>query len=50
MDWDSNEEDKETVENRIKTLEKHDNWQYQEILNYFFPGLELIEVEMQKNE
>ncbi len=27
-----NEEDKETVENRIKTLEKHDNWQYQEIL------------------
>lgn len=26
-----NEEDKETVENRIKTLEKHDNWQYQEI-------------------
>lgn len=27
-----NEEDKEIVENRIKTLEKHDNWQYQEIL------------------
>ena len=26
-----NEEDKETVENRIKTLEKHDNWQNQEI-------------------
>nr|DAQ83049.1 MAG TPA: hypothetical protein [Caudoviricetes sp.] len=26
-----NEEDRETVENRIKTLEKHDNWQYQEI-------------------
>lgn len=25
-------EDKETIENRIKTLEKHDNWQYQEIL------------------
>lgn len=25
------EEDKETIENRIKTLEKHDNWQYQEI-------------------
>lgn len=26
------DEDKETIENRIKTLEKHDNWQYQEIL------------------
>lgn len=26
------EQDKETLENRIKTLEKHDNWQYQEIL------------------
>ena len=26
-----NEEDTEIVENRIKTLEKHDNWQYQEI-------------------
>ena len=25
------DEDKETIENRIKTLEKHDNWQYQEI-------------------
>lgn len=25
------DEDKETVENRLKTLEKHDNWQYQEI-------------------
>lgn len=25
-------EDKEIIENRIKTLEKHDNWQYQEIL------------------
>lgn len=25
------EQDKETLENRIKTLEKHDNWQYQEI-------------------
>ena len=25
------DEDRETVENRIKTLEKHDNWQYQEI-------------------
>lgn len=25
------EEDKETVENRIATLEKHDNWQYKEI-------------------
>lgn len=27
-----------------------ENKQYQEILNYFFPSLELIEVEMQKNE
>lgn len=25
------EQDKETLESRIKTLEKHDNWQYQEI-------------------
>ena len=25
------DEDRETVENRIKRLEKHDNWQYQEI-------------------
>lgn len=25
------DEDKQTVENRLKTLEKHDNWQYQEI-------------------
>lgn len=25
------DEDKEIIENRIKTLEKHDNWQYQEI-------------------
>ncbi len=36
------EEDKETIENRIKTLEKHDNWQYQEILKdpYFQPVIE----------
>lgn len=26
------EEDRETVENRIATLEKHDNWQYNEII------------------
>lgn len=25
------EEDKETIEDRITTLEKHDNWQYKEI-------------------
>lgn len=25
------EEDKETIEDRISTLEKHDNWQYKEI-------------------
>ena len=25
------EQDKETLESRIKTLEEHDNWQYQEI-------------------
>lgn len=25
------EEDKETIEDRIKVLEKHDNWQYKEI-------------------
>lgn len=27
------EEDKETIENRIATLERHDNWQYGEIKN-----------------
>lgn len=26
-----NEEDKETIEDRISVLEKHDNWQYREI-------------------
>ena len=25
------EEDKKTIEDRITTLEKHDNWQYKEI-------------------
>ena len=28
-----NEQDKETIEARMITLEKHDNWQYKEILN-----------------
>lgn len=27
------DQDKETLEDRIVTLEKHDNWQYKEILN-----------------
>ena len=36
------DEDKETIENRIKTLEKHDNWQYQEIPNNKYYGLLLI--------
>lgn len=44
-----NEEDKETVENRIKTLEKHDNWQYQEILK-ISKGIDDIKKSLDINE
>lgn len=44
-----NEEDKETVENRIKTLEKHDNWQYQEILK-ISKGIDDIKDNLTKRE
>lgn len=44
-----NEEDKETVENRIKTLEKHDNWQYQEILK-ISNGIDDIKDQLDANE
>lgn len=44
-----NEEDKETFENRIKTLEKHDNWQYQEILK-ISKGIDDIKDQLDANE
>lgn len=44
-----NEEDKETFENRIKTLEKHDNWQYQEILK-ISNGIDDIKDNLTKRE
>ena len=44
-----NEEDKEIFENRIKTLEKHDNWQYQEILK-ISNGIDDIKDNLTKRE
>lgn len=43
------DEDKETIENRIKTLEKHDNWQYQEILK-ISKGIDDIKKSLDINE
>lgn len=43
------DEDKETIENRIKTLEKHDNWQYQEILK-ISNGIDDIKDNLTKRE
>lgn len=43
------DEDKETVENRLKTLEKHDNWQYQEILK-ISKGIDDIKTRLDINE
>ena len=43
------DEDKETVENRLKTLEKHDNWQYQEILK-ISNGIDDIKDNLTKRE
>lgn len=42
------EEDKETIEDRITTLEKHDNWQYKEITK-MSKGIENIESELLDN-
>ncbi len=42
------EEDKETIEDRITTLEKHDNWQYKEIIK-MSKGIENIESELLDN-
>lgn len=42
------EEDKETIEDRITTLEKHDNWQYKEIIK-ISKGIENIESELLDN-
>lgn len=42
------EEDKETIEDRITTLEEHDNWQYKEITK-MSKGIENIESELLDN-
>lgn len=42
------EEDKEKIEDRITTLEKHDNWQYKEITK-MSKGIENIESELLDN-
>lgn len=42
------EEDKETIEDRISKLEKHDNWQYKEITK-MSKGIENIESELLDN-
>lgn len=42
------DQDRETFENRISTLEKHDNWQYKEITK-MSKGIENIESELLDN-
>ena len=42
------EEDKSTIEDRIATLERHDNWQYKEITK-MSKGIENIESELLDN-
>ena len=42
------DQDKETLEDRISTLEKHDNWQYREITK-MSKGIENIESELLDN-
>lgn len=42
------ESDKEIIEDRISTLEKHDNWQYKEITK-MSKGIENIESELLDN-
>lgn len=44
-----NDEDKETIENRIKTLEKHDNWQYGEIQK-ISKGIDDIKINLVQKE
>lgn len=43
------EQDKETLENRIKTLEKHDNWQYGEIQK-ISKGIDDIKINLVQKE
>ena len=43
------DQDKETIEARITTLEKHDNWQYKEILN-ISKGIDEIKSSLVKKE
>ena len=43
------EEDKNTIEDRIKTLEKHDNWQYQEIQK-ISKGIDDIKINLVQKE
>ena len=43
------EEDKNTIEGRIKTLEKHDNWQYQEIQK-ISKGIDDIKLSLKEKE
>lgn len=43
------EEDKKTIEDRITTLEKHDNWQYKEITK-ISQGIDDIKFHMDTNE
>lgn len=43
------EEDKKTIEDRITTLEKHDNWQYKEI-SKISQGIDDIKKRMDLNE
>ena len=43
------DEDKETIENRIKTLEKHDNWQYGEIQK-ISKGIDDIKINLVQKE
>ena len=42
------DQDRETFENRISTLERHDNWQYKEITK-MSKGIENIETELLDN-
>ena len=42
------DQDKETLEDRISTLERHDNWQYKEITK-MSKGIENIETELLDN-
>lgn len=43
------DEDKEIIENRIKTLEKHDNWQYGEIQK-ISKGIDDIKINLTQKE